>query len=59
MGQKAVKCWVAAWSESPAHDWNTKHNIRTELVIELSKQGIDTHLNFLEVEKKQHTKASS
>lgn len=49
MGQKAIKCWVAAWSESAAQDWNTKHNIRTEIVVELSKHGIDTHLNRFEM----------
>lgn len=52
MGKTAIKCWVATWSDSAAHDWNTKHNIRTELVMELSKQGISTHLNHLEMEAK-------
>ncbi|NBC09055.1 MAG: mechanosensitive ion channel [Bacteroidetes bacterium] len=52
MGKTAIKCWVATWSDSAAQDWNTKHNIRTELVMELAKQGIGLHLNQIEVENK-------
>lgn len=52
MDQTSVECWVAAWADSAAHAWNLKHNIRTELVMELSNQGIPTHLNRHQVEGK-------
>ncbi len=43
MGKEGIKCWVAAWAQSPADAWLLKNEIRTELVRELAQAGIRTH----------------
>jgi len=44
MDKAGVKCWIAAWAQSPADAWLLKHEIRTNLVQELQEMGIRTHL---------------
>lgn len=39
----AVRCWIAAWADSPADGWMLTHDMRTRLVAELKKHGIATH----------------
>ncbi len=58
MGPTSIKCWVAAWAESAADAWNLQHNVRTELVIELSANGIPTQLNR-HVMQKAYSEASN
>lgn len=43
MGEKSYKCWVAAWSDSPANAWELGNDIRTELLEQFRKHGIRTH----------------
>jgi len=45
MGEKAIKCWIAAWATSPANAWSVQHNIRTDLMIALQEMGVATHLH--------------
>jgi len=44
--EKSVKCWIAAWASSPIEAWELKAEIRTSLIMELSKAGINTHVNY-------------
>ncbi|MCP4753246.1 MAG: mechanosensitive ion channel [Proteobacteria bacterium] len=43
MEKEAVKCWVAAWADSPTDAWQLTHEIRTYLVLKLKESGIRTH----------------
>lgn len=42
---QGVRCWVAAWSESPAQAWNLKHDMRSNLAKAFRTHGIRTHQN--------------
>jgi small-conductance mechanosensitive channel len=44
--EKSIKCWIAAWASSPMEAWELKAEIRTSLIMELSKAGINTHVNY-------------
>ncbi|MFT6513086.1 MAG: hypothetical protein ACJAX1_001659, partial [Neolewinella sp.] len=37
------KCWVAAWSDSPAKAWELGNDIRSALVNAFQQHGIQTH----------------
>lgn len=39
----AIKCWVAAWADTPGDAWELRHEIRMELLKELKANGIGTH----------------
>lgn len=41
----AVKCWIAAWSDSPADAWALKNDVRTEIIKELQKEHISFHMH--------------
>lgn len=43
MGKEGVRCWVAAWADSPSDGWSLANDIRTELIGALRRKGIDTH----------------
>ncbi|MEQ8702509.1 MAG: mechanosensitive ion channel family protein [Phaeodactylibacter sp.] len=53
MGETAIKCWIAAWANSPANAWALQHNIRTDLVVALQEMGIQTHLNQHQLQSDQ------
>lgn len=36
----AIKCWVAAWAETPDQAWELRNDIRTNLVLEFQDKGI-------------------
>jgi len=44
MDKGGIKCWIAAWAQSPADAWQLKNEIRTKLARELQNMGIKTHL---------------
>lgn len=44
--KETIKCWVAAWAKSPLEAWELKADIRTELILQFNKEGIETHLNY-------------
>ncbi len=48
MEKDAIRCWVAAWANSPAEAWTLRAGIRTELVIRLREEGIATHLGRMQ-----------
>ena len=48
--KETIKCWVAAWAASPLEAWELKADIRTELILQFRKEGIETHLNYHSVE---------
>jgi small-conductance mechanosensitive channel len=43
MGEQSYKCWVAAWSDSPANAWELGNDIRTGLLTGFRKHGIRAH----------------
>lgn len=45
MEKAAIKCWVAAWANSPTNAWLLRHEIRTNLARALTEKGIKTHLH--------------
>ena len=36
----AVCCWVAAWADSPQAAWTLMHDVRTELLRGLRREGV-------------------
>jgi small-conductance mechanosensitive channel len=44
MGKEGIKCWVAAWADTPSAAWQLTHDIRTRLAADLRQAGIITHL---------------
>ena len=40
----AIKCWVAAWADSPSDAWALTHDMRTALLRELRSQAIPLSL---------------
>jgi len=43
MGKEAVKCWIAAWADSPQSAWELGNDIRTELMMKFQEAGIQAH----------------
>ena len=43
MEKDSVKCWLAVWAESPADAWAFKNDLRTNLITEFRKNGIEIH----------------
>ncbi len=44
LGKEGVRCWVAAWANTPSAAWQLMHEIRTTLAREFRAAGIQTHL---------------
>jgi len=44
--EKSIKCWIAAWASSPIEAWELKAEIRTSLILDLAKAGINSHVNY-------------
>lgn len=49
MGKEAIRCWVAAWADSPTDAWQLTNDIRTELAKQLRILKITPHRFVLEV----------
>lgn len=43
----AIKCWAAAWADSPSDAWELKTNMRTEIVGALQREKIPFHLHHI------------
>ncbi|MFP4621896.1 MAG: mechanosensitive ion channel family protein, partial [Bacteroidales bacterium] len=43
MAKEGIKCWVVAWTLTPAESWYLKIDIRKRLIQEFKKHGIKTH----------------
>lgn len=43
MEKDSCKCWLAAWAETPSDAWELRHNMRSELIKEFVKEGIQFH----------------
>lgn len=59
--KEGIRCWLAAWANSPADAWMLKTDIRTELVLTLRELGIRTHCYELAVHEgpRPHPERSS
>lgn len=42
-GKDAIRCWVAAWAETPSDAWYLKSDIRDRLIKRFAENGIRTH----------------
>jgi small-conductance mechanosensitive channel len=43
MGKEGVRCWIAAWANTPSAAWQLGHDIRTELARRFAEAAIRTH----------------
>lgn len=43
MAKEGVRCWVAAWADSPADSWALTHDMRTRLIRSFREHGIEAH----------------
>ena len=41
--KNAIKCWVAAWADTPSDAWELRHNLLTNLVKEFHQENIQFH----------------
>jgi small-conductance mechanosensitive channel len=41
----SVKCWVAAWADTPADAWGLKNDMRTQIIKELQKEKVSFHIH--------------
>ncbi|MCB9851569.1 MAG: mechanosensitive ion channel [Phycisphaerales bacterium] len=48
MGKEGLRCWLAAWADTPSAAWQLSHDIRTRLVADLRDRGVKTHVHRLE-----------
>lgn len=48
MGKEGVRCWIAAWADTPSLAWQLSHDVRTHLAKELRERGIATHLHRIQ-----------
>ncbi len=44
MEKDAIKCWIAAWTKSPADSWYLKIDIRNSLIEKLQQNNIRCHM---------------
>lgn len=58
LGKEAIRCWVAAWANTPADAWSLKNEIRTELAGQLRKLGVTPHRFVLDIDGWKGTKKS-
>jgi small-conductance mechanosensitive channel len=49
MGEKGIRCWIAAWSNTPADAWQLGSDIRTELVRNFKDLRISPHRFSLDI----------
>lgn len=43
MAREGVRCWVAAWADTPSQAWQLAHDTRTALVETFQREGIAAH----------------
>jgi small-conductance mechanosensitive channel len=43
MAREGVRCWVAAWADSPSDSWLLTHGMRTRLIRSFRAHGIHAH----------------
>lgn len=43
LAKEGLRCWVAAWADTPSAGWQLAHDTRTELVQRFQAEGIRTH----------------
>ncbi len=43
MQKDTIKCWLAAWADSPSEAWELRNECRTQLIKELQKEQIEFH----------------
>ncbi len=43
LGKEAIRCWIAAWADTPSAAWQLAHDVRTSLARDLRAAGIKTH----------------
>jgi len=48
-GMTAIKCWVAAWAETPGDAWNLRHDVRTKLAKAFQGHNIKMHSHRIEL----------
>lgn len=48
LGERSIRCLVAAWAIGPAGAWDIKHDVRTALVREFAARGIRSHNNVID-----------
>jgi small-conductance mechanosensitive channel len=58
-GKEGVRCWVAAWADTPSAAWQLSHDTRTALLTELRERGIRTHVHRLEMESNSDPKKTN
>jgi small-conductance mechanosensitive channel len=49
LGKEQIRCWVAAWSDNAPEAWQLSHDTRTELIRQLRKHGIESHVHRLDI----------
>lgn len=49
----SIKCWLAAWAETPDQAWELRNDMRTQLVIELQNRGIHFQSQKHEIASRQ------
>ncbi len=57
MDKEGIQCWVAAWARNPADAWALKADMRTEIIKELQRQGIQTHIYHFKPAKEKKAPA--
>lgn len=43
MGKEGIRCWAAAWADTPYAAWQLTHDMRTSLITQFAQEGIRTH----------------
>jgi small-conductance mechanosensitive channel len=43
MGERSVKCWVAAWADTPGEAWELRTDMRKHLIKKFKELGVKTH----------------
>ena len=51
ISESCATCWVAAWAESPSDAWELRNKVRTEILMQLRRAGIKTHINYQRYEQ--------
>lgn len=56
MAKEGVRCWVAAWANTPSSAWQLTHDIRTNMLRAFRAEGIATHsFRLQELERPRET----
>ncbi|WP_108650032.1 mechanosensitive ion channel family protein [Dongshaea marina] len=58
MGKEGLKCWIAAWADSPSEAWELGNDIRTELTARLQQLGILYHRVYFTLDQSRENQPS-